>query len=175
MANQRILGPPSLLKVAYEIARSPLIMATALKNFYTSKVEKIRAGFSHPTKDVAKGPRQILVAINFNQTFSLRQVSHVQLGKTTRNMRPTKVSEVEGISMKLIKGNLMCLEPALHNIISQSIATNIFPSSLKASCVNPPPEIWHLISIRLVCFIQASLYPELYLKNDGESSVQSAG
>ena len=62
IAHQRIPGPLSLLKVGDEMIRSPLHMATTLNNFYKSKVDKIRAGFSHPILDAAKGLRQILVA-----------------------------------------------------------------------------------------------------------------
>ena len=135
MANQRIPGPPSLLKVAGEIVRSPLLMATALNNFYKSKVDQIRARFSHPTQDPAKGLRQILAAKNVNQTFSFTQVSRIQLWKIIRNMKATRSSGVAGISMKLLKENLEPLEQALHNIISQSITTNTFPSTLKTSRV----------------------------------------
>ena len=137
MGDQRVAGPPSMLNIAGNIIRSPLLMATHLNQFYRDKAVKIREAFIRPTSDPALGLKKMLAKRKFQGTFEIQTVSRSQLRKIIRKMKSTKSVGVDGISMRFIKDNIEPLLPALHNIIQQSISHQTFPSSLKTSRVIP--------------------------------------
>ena len=73
----------------------------------------------------------MLTQITLPDPYNIQPVSRVELRKTIRSMRPTKSTGVDGLSMKVIKDHLSILEPAIHNIVTQSITQGIFPEILK--------------------------------------------
>ena len=79
----------------------------------------------------------MIATMTLPQPLQLKPVTRIELRKSIRSMKATKSTGTDGISMKIIKDFLPLLEPALENIVNQSILHNTFPDILKESKIIP--------------------------------------
>ena len=138
LTGQIIKGPPSQITYKGLLITSPLKIATSMNEFFIQKIQKIRASIiSPPNIDPLDGFRRLVEGKELVDSMSISPISCYCLHKLVKQMKPTKSCGVDGISMKLIKDYWSYLEPAIHNLVTQSILHNTFPTSLKVSKVVP--------------------------------------
>ena len=137
MTGQNTLGSPTLITEGGKNIQSPSQLAELFNKFYIDKLNKIRSLFKHPINDPAAGLRLMVKNKNLENTFKIQPIGRPQLHNILKDMNATKSAGLDGISMKLVKEYQSILEPALLNIVNQSITHNTFPSTLKTSKVNP--------------------------------------
>ena len=130
-------GAPTLLSYGGSIITSPAKIAMVMNTFYIEKINKIRASLPPATVNPLDALKRLISGKNLKNTFSIKPVSRIQLRKLISKMKPSRSAGPDGLNMKMIKDYLPTLEPAIHNIVNQSILQNTFPSNLKISKVLP--------------------------------------
>ena len=137
LAGQTLKGPPNQIFINGSVITSPKEIATQMNQFFINKISRIRESIPFINTDPLEGLRRMIQGKTLPPPLQLQPVSRYQLRKIIKSMRPTKSTGVDGISMKIIKDYLPALEPAIQNIVNQSILNNTFPSILKTSKVIP--------------------------------------
>ena len=137
MAGHQPKGPPGQLLVQGQIVTSPMGIATGMNNFFINKIKTIIQSIPASHIDPLEGLKRIIATMTLPQPLQLKPVTRIELRKSIRSMKATKSTGTDGISMKIIKDFLPLLEPALENIVNQSILHNTFPDILKESKIIP--------------------------------------
>ena len=132
-----IKGPPNQISINGQTINSPSGIACGMNKFFIDKINRIRSSIPISNLDPLAGLKRMTNQLSLSTPLSIHPISRIELRKIIRSMRPTKSTGVDGISMKLIKDHLGILEPAIHNIVTQSILQGTFPEVLKTSKVLP--------------------------------------
>ncbi|QQP40327.1 Uncharacterized protein FKW44_014331, partial [Caligus rogercresseyi] len=139
--------------------------ATAMNEFYISKVEKLREGLPPSQPPSSAWPKS-------SAPFSFSFAGAGKIAKVIKGMRATEALGVDGIPVSVLKKGIEVLAGPIAHLVNRSLASGTVPTALKMSNVLPVfkgKSAADPASYRPVCILPAlSKVLEIIVKSDLE-------